>query len=100
MSHSKNSEVRRRSLFETIMEIIGWLQIFASPFVIALFIGAVVYFAKSDVLGLILAILIVVVGIVVGAIWATKVWKKRGTMQFMSKIMATPELDPPAEDSK
>ena len=103
MPLSKNSEIRpkqRRSLFETFLEVLGWLQIFASPFIVGCIIGAVVYFAKSDLIGLILAIAIVLTGIIIGAVWATKVWRKRGAMHFMSRIMATPELDPPLEESK
>jgi hypothetical protein len=36
---------------------------------------------------------VTLIGLIVGIIWATKVWKKKGTVHFMSRVMATPELD-------
>ena len=31
--------------------------------------------------------------LITGIIWATKVWRKRETIEFMSKVSGTPELD-------
>lgn len=36
---------------------------------------------------------IAVIGLVIGIIWATRIWKKSGTLNFMSRINASPELD-------
>ncbi len=76
-----------------ITEAIGWLQIVASPFLIGLGIGAVIYFSKPDTTRLILGISIATLGLIVGIIIATRIWKKKGTVNFMSRITATPELD-------
>ncbi len=43
---------------------------------------------------LVFGISIATLGLIIGIIWATNIWKKTGTMRFMSRIMATPELDP------
>lgn len=80
-------------VFEYIMEIIGWLQIVASPFLIGLGIGAFIYFPDPTLTNLIIAIVISLVGLILGIIWATKIWKTKGTVWFMSRLSATPELD-------
>lgn len=75
------------------MEIIGWVQIAASPTLIGLFLGALIYFSNPSTTTFILGVLVVVVGIAIGIFWATRIWKTKGTVWFMSRIMATPELD-------
>ena len=80
-------------ILNVIFEILGWLQIVASPLIAGIVIGGVVYLAKRDNAGLIMGISIAVIGLTVGIIWATRVWKKEGTINFMSKIIGTPELD-------
>ncbi|SMO52538.1 hypothetical protein [Solitalea koreensis] len=76
-----------------IPEAIAWLQIVASPLTAGLLISFIVYHYKHDTSGLIIAISIVLIALVLGIIWATKTWKKEGTVQFMSRVIATPELD-------
>lgn len=88
----------QKSTFEYFTEIVGWIQIVASPFLAGLIIGAIIYFSKPDRSTLIMAIVIATIGLTFGVIWATKVWRKKGTMHFMSKINATPELDKKEED--
>ena len=44
-------------------------------------------------IGLILWILISISGLIMGIIWATKKFKTTGTVHFLSRVMATPELD-------
>ena len=82
-----------RGFFETVFEVIGWIQIVASPLLLTGMIALVYYLSKPNSTRLILGICFTTVGLIVGIIWATKVWKKRGTMDFMSRISATPELD-------
>jgi hypothetical protein len=36
-------------------------------------------------------------GLILGIIWATRTWKKHGTMQFLSRLNATPDLDKKTE---
>lgn len=81
-------------VFEWITEAIGWLQIVASPLLIGLGIGAFVYFPNPTTMRLIIAISIATSGLIIGILFATKIWKtKEGTIWFLSRIMATPELD-------
>lgn len=87
-------------VFEFITEAIGWLQIVASPLLIGLAIGAVIYFPNPSTTRLVLGIIVATIGLVLGIIWATKKWKGKGTIFFLSRIMATPELDNPDEENE
>lgn len=87
-------------VFEFITEGIGWLQIAASPLLIGLVIGATIYLTDPNTTRLIIGITVATAGLVIGMIWATKQWKGKGTLWFMSRIMATPELDKPDEKSQ
>lgn len=85
-------------IIEFIIELLGWLKIVASPLLAGMIIGAIVYLSKPDTIGLIIGISIAITGLVFGVIWATRIWKKQGTVQFNSRIMATPELDKKDEE--
>ena len=87
-------------VLQFITEAIGWVQIVASPFFIGLAIGTIIYFTDPSTTRLIIGIIVATAGLIVGIIWATKQWKGKGTILFMSRIMATPELDNPDEESK
>jgi hypothetical protein len=87
-------------VFELITESIGWLQIVASPLLIGLIVGSIIYFPNPTMTRLVLGIIVATLGLVIGVIWATKQWKGKGTIWFMSTIMATLELDNPAEENK
>lgn len=93
MKKKEKKVTDKRSTFETLTEIVGWLQIFASPFLIGLFIGALIYIARPNILTLTIGIVVAITGLTLGIIWATKIWKKKGTIDFISGTMATPELD-------
>ena len=80
-------------VFHFITEALGWLQIVASPLVAGLIIGGLVYLAKRDTIGLTIGIIIASIGLVVGIVWATKVWRTKGTVNFMSRLLGTPELN-------
>jgi ABC-type transport system involved in cytochrome c biogenesis permease subunit len=79
--------------FEKTMGIIAWLQIVASPTLFALIISAIIYFQNPTQTNLIIGIAIIVLGLIVGILYANKIWKTKGTMWFVSQISATPELD-------
>ena len=85
-------------IFELITESIGWLQIVVSPLLIGLIVGAIFYFPNPTTTRLVLGITVATLGLVIGIIGATKQLKGKGTIWFMSRIMATPELDNLDED--
>ena len=78
---------------DLLVKIIGWLQIVASPLIASALIAVIVYANKPDRIGLMIAILISVSGLIGGIVFATKTWKKKGTVEFISRVRATPELD-------
>ncbi len=80
-------------IIEYLIEFFGWLKIVASPFLIGILIGGIVYYNFENRFGLIIGILLSLLGLIVGIIWATRIWKKQGTTQFLSRVIATPELD-------
>lgn len=81
------------NFFDYSFEVIGWLQIAASPLLFGLIIGACIYFSNPNDTRMALAILVVVAGLVTGIVFATRVWRKQGTMHFVSRVNASPELD-------
>lgn len=86
---------------EKITELIGWLQIAASPFLVGLIIGAAVYFSNQTTGNLIIGIGIAFIGLANGILLATRVYKsKKGTVWFLSRTMATPEIDRKKTDKK
>jgi hypothetical protein len=78
---------------EFIFEVFGWIRIVLSPLILASGIGAAVYFSNPNGFTLSIAITLSVLGLIIGIIWATRTWKKHGTMQFLSRIDATPDID-------
>jgi hypothetical protein len=79
--------------FEFLTEAVGWLQIVASPFLLGLILGAIIYFTNPNTMRLIIGIVVALAGLLSGILLANKQWKGNGTISFMSRIMATPELD-------
>lgn len=87
-------------IFEFITELIGWIQIVFSPLLIGIVIGGIVYINKPNKGGIIIGISIAIIGLVIGIIFATRVWRKKGTISFLSQISSTPELDKQDEEKK
>ncbi|MBI3136777.1 MAG: hypothetical protein HYZ14_19035 [Bacteroidetes bacterium] len=79
--------------FEDIFEVFAWLRIVAAPLIIACIPGAIVYFNFPGPAGLIGGICSVLTGLIIGIIWANRVWKKQGTTHFISRINASEDLD-------
>lgn len=78
--------------FHFITEIFGWIQIAISPLVISLIIALGVYVVWQDQIGFIIAIIISIAGLITGIVWVTRVWKKKGTIDFLSRTKETQEI--------
>ena len=78
---------------EFVSEIIGWLAIAVSPTIIGCVTGSVIYLSLPDISGMILSITVALTGFTIGAIWATRIFRKTGTVQFLSRIISTPDID-------
>jgi hypothetical protein len=77
---------------EILFEIIGWIRIVISPVVIGGVTGYVIYYNNPDAVGIALGIGVASLGLLIGVIWATKVWRKHGTMAFLSRVDASPDI--------
>lgn len=80
-------------IIEIFIEVFYWLRIMASPLLISIGFGILIYSFSPKSGSLYLAIGISFIGLIVGIVWATKVWKKTGTSNFMSRVNASPELN-------
>ncbi len=80
-------------ILEIFVEVLSWLRIVASPLIIGVGIGILVYDNNHSRIGMTIGIVISCFGLLIGILWATKVSRKTGTSNFMSRINASPELD-------
>ena len=87
------NDKKKPDIFDSITEIFGFIQIAASPTAIALIISFLVVKSRPDAVGYIIAGIITIAGLLIGILWALKVSKTKGTVNFMSKVSSTSELD-------
>ncbi len=80
-------------VLETLSEIISWIEIAISPTLIGAILGFLFFLKFKNSNGIIGGIIILLIGVIIGVIWATRIWKTKGTSNFMSRINAMPELD-------
>ena len=80
-------------VLEFITEALAWLVIAASPTIIGGVIGGIIILYNPNSIGFVIGIPIASAGLIIGITWATNVWKKTGTIQFLSRLLSTPELD-------
>ena len=73
-------------VIEIILEVLGWLAIVAGVTILTGLVALLVYIKWDSRSGVITAISIVSVGFILGAIWATRIWIKHGTMAWLSGI--------------
>ena len=81
------------NFMEFITEVIGWIQIVFSPLLFFGIIGFIIYVSDPTITRLFIGICVALIGLILGIIYATKVWKKQGTINFISRASASPELD-------
>ena len=79
-------------IIEFLTAFVAWVQIVASPLIVGFVIGFLVYNKYPSEKGLFGGIAIAVLGFIIGIIWATRTWKKRGTLEFMSKVSSNSEF--------
>ena len=80
-------------IFEWLTSFIAWIQIVASPLIVGVIMGFLVYLKYPTTTGLAVGILIATLSLIIGIIFATRIWKKSGTVDFISRVSASPELD-------
>lgn len=91
---TSNTPENKPFILDKLIEIIYGVRIFLSPALIGLILGLLVYLYFKNSVGIVLGIVLLISGIIIGLIWANKIYKsKNGTAWYMSRTMATPELD-------
>ena len=89
----KENTIQKRNFFDYVTEVIGWLQIVFSLFLLAGVIGFFIYTSNPSLIRLIVGISVAASGLVLGIVLATKAWKRKGTINLISRVSASPELD-------
>jgi len=75
------------------INILFWLRIFIAPFLVFLILSYFAYHYFNSTIRTEITILIVIIGALISALITRRVRKKYGTISFMSRVIATPELD-------
>ena len=89
-----------KKILENIIELIGWIQIMISPILISSFIGFIIYYNFQNTLGLVISFIVIVIGLYLGIRLANKKYKSTGTIDFLSRIDSSPELDNKNDENK
>ena len=80
-------------MIEKFIAILEWLRNFISPVLNSLLIGTVFYFSlDKNLIGKILGLSVIILGFVLGVVFAEKVRTKVGTHHFNAQNMATPNI--------
>ena len=69
-----------------LLEILGWLQIAMGPTIVCGLIAFIIYANKPGVTSKTISIILITLGFTLGAFWATRIWKKHGTIAWLSSI--------------
>ncbi len=71
-------------LIAFLIDCFGWLRIAASPILISIVLAVVLYINLPNYWNLALALVTIQLGIIIGIMWASRVWKKHGTINFLA----------------
>ncbi len=82
------------NLIEKFVYLLGWLRIFISPFSAGA-IGGFLYWRNNpdSKTSMFIGAGIALVGMIIGIVWAEFVRRKSNTIDFISKVDASPDLD-------
>jgi hypothetical protein len=78
---------------EWLTSFMAGLQIAISPLCIGIVAGIFIYGFYPTTTGLVIGIVVAALGLITGVMMARRVWRKRGTVEFISRVSASPELD-------
>lgn len=79
--------------FDGISEMTGWLLIVIRATVLSFLVGGVLYLGLQGAAGLVLGVAVLLLGMFLGVTFATRKYKTTGTIDSISRVSATPELD-------
>ena len=87
-------------ILEQLTSFMAGLQIAFSPLCIGVVVGLFIYGFYPTTTGLVIGIVVAALGLITGVMLARRVWRKRGTVEFISRVSASPELDNEKEKEK
>lgn len=76
-----------------LIEIINWFKIVLSPTIVGVILGFIIYYNFPTNYGLVASISLSSLGLILGILWANKIWKSKGTSFFISRVEASPDID-------
>lgn len=79
--------------FEKFVELLFIIRLALSPILVGGLVGAYIYFDALSLPGEILGIGIIIAGLILGILLVMRVKRKQTAVEFLTKVMATPELD-------
>ena len=85
------------NFIEKFVFLIGWLRIVLSPLAIGVIVGFIVSKCFAGTSGIIIGVGCALIGLIIGILWAERVRKREGSMNFLGKVNASPELNNPEE---
>lgn len=80
-------------ILEKIVDIVSWCRIAISPTLIGIIIGIIIILNFKSTSGLIAGTSFSVLGLIIGIIWATRIWKTKGTTNFIWRIDSTKKTE-------
>lgn len=81
------------NFFRKALEIIAWLNIFASIQLVFVFIGYLVYSIDSTFFYKILAIIVALAGLIIGVYVAERIRKSIGCSTLIFRVKSSPDID-------
>ena len=79
-------------LIERVLSALAWLQIAASLAVVGLALGLLLWLAIRGIWGVGIGVAVALLGCGAGAVFAEKERRGKGTIVFLSRLIAHPEL--------
>lgn len=76
-----------------MIEVLCWFRIVSSPTIMVGVAGFVLWKGVGGTSGILIGGFVVLCGLILGIMWAIRIWKKQGTSTFMSRVNASPDLD-------
>ena len=80
-------------MIDKLTKAFAWLQIAIAPAIVGIGVGIFVWSRLANLWGIVIGSTVAVSSIIGGIMWANKMSRKNGSIQFMAKVSATPELD-------
>ncbi|MBW8360420.1 MAG: hypothetical protein K0M63_11550 [Weeksellaceae bacterium] len=81
-------------MFTKIIESYSFFKIVLSPLLIGIILGFALYqYFEQDQTGTVLFAVCILLGLIIGIIWAVRVTRKYGAHRFISRVDASEDID-------